>query len=185
MSTSPREHVVRGYHGTSCLAAQAVVRDGFRPSQNPYDWLGDGVYFFQDAVSRAWEWADAHHPTEPAVVGADLDLTGCMDLLDTAWNPLLADTHDKYIRFLKESGLTPPLQTRGAHSLDRDVINYTIGVLKQDGIEITCVRGAFIEGKPVYPDSALYDRTHVQISVRDVGKCIRRVWTESRIQSMR
>ena len=185
MTTNPREHVVVGYHGTSVQAAQAVIREGFRLSKNRYDWLGDGVYFFQDALSRAWEWADAHHPGEPAVIGAELDLDGCMDLLDTAWNSLLADAHDEYIRLLKGARLTPPVQTEGAHPLDRDVINYTIGILNRDGIEITCVRGAFVEGRPVYPDSALYDRTHIQISVRDVSKCVRHVWLESRTQSMR
>ena len=183
MTTDLRERVVVGYHGTSDQAAQAVVRDGFRLSQNSYDWLGDGVYFFQDALIRAWEWADAHHPDEPAVIGAELDLIGCMDLLDAAWNPLLSDAHDAYIRLLKESGRTPPAQTGGAHPLDREVINYAIEVISRHGIEITCVRGAFVEGRPVYPDSALYDRTHVQISVRDVSKCIRRTWLEYRTQS--
>jgi hypothetical protein len=32
-----------GYHGTSSATAQVVLRDGFRISHNPYDWLGDGV----------------------------------------------------------------------------------------------------------------------------------------------
>jgi hypothetical protein len=29
------------------------------------------------------------------------------------------------------------------------------------------VRGAFAEGAPVFPASALFDRTHVQVAVRD------------------
>ncbi len=173
------EHIVFGYHGTSIRAAEAVIRNGFRLSQNSYDWLGDGVYFFQDAPSRAWDWANSRHPDEPAVVGAELRLVDCMDLLDTDWSPVLADAYNAYIGLLKETGLTPPVQTGGAHRLDREVINYAIGVLTRNGIEISCVRGAFVEGMPVYSGSALFDRTHVQISVRDPSKCVRRVWLES------
>ena len=161
------------------------MRDGFRLSQNSYDWLGDGVYFFQDALHRAWQWANSSHPDEPAVVGAKLELVNCMDLLDTGWNSVLADTHNAYIGLLKELGRTPPVQSGGAHRLDSAVINYSIGVLTRNGTEISCVRAAFIEGSPVYPDSALYDRTHVQISIRDVSKCVREVWLESPTQSAR
>ena len=179
MTTNPREPIVICYHGTSIRSADAVMQDGFRLSQNSYDWLGDGVYFFQDALNRAWEWANRNHPEEPAVIGAELVLANCMDLLDTAWNSVLADAHDAYIGLLKASGRTPPVQSGGAHPLDREVINYTIGILTQHGSEISCVRGAFVEGRPVYPDSALYDRTHIQISVRDVSKCVREIWLES------
>ena len=185
MTTNPRQAIVVAYHGTSAEAAEAVKQDGFHMSQNSYDWLGDGVYFFQDAPHRAWEWANSHHPDGPAVIRAELDLSYCMDLLDTAWNSVLADTHDAYIQLLKESGRIPPVQAGGAHPLDREVINYALGVLTLNGVEISCVRGAFVEGRPVYPDSALYDRTHVQISVRDVSTCVRRVWLESSIQSTR
>lgn len=178
MTAYPKETIVVGYHGTSIRAAEAVVQDGFHLSQNSYDWLGDGVYFFQDALSMAWEWANSRHPNEPAVIGAELALVDCIDLLDTAWNPILADIYDEYIRLLKASMLSPPVQEGGAHRLDREVINYAIGVLTRNGTEIACVRGAFVEGMPVYPGSALFDRTHVQISVRDLSKCVRRIWLE-------
>ena len=185
MTTNPRDPIVVGYHGTSIRSAEAVIRDGFRLSQNSYDWLGDGVYFFQDALNRAWEWAASSYPDEPAVIGAELVLVDCMDLLDTDWYSVLADTHDAYVGLLKELGRTPPIQAGGAHRLDRAVINYAIGVLTRNGTEISCVRGAFVEGSPVYPGSALYDRAHVQISVRDVNKCVREVWLESPMQSVR
>jgi hypothetical protein len=53
--------------------------------------------------------------------------------------------------------------------LDRAVINYAIGILAEQGIMIRTVRGAFSEGSPVFPQSALFDRAHVQIAVRDVA----------------
>ena len=77
---------------------------------------------------------------------------------------------------LRESGLNRPRQTSGAHRLDREVINYTVGILGEQGINIGCVRAAFAGGHPVYPDSAFYDRAHVQIAVRDISRCVKRVW---------
>lgn len=36
------------------------MRSGFRPSVGDKEWLGDGVYFFEDNVSMACFWARAH-----------------------------------------------------------------------------------------------------------------------------
>lgn len=50
-----------------------------------------------------------------------------------------------------------------------------MGVLAEHNKTIRCVRSAFMEGKPIYPDSALYDRAHIQIAVRDTI-LIEKVW---------
>lgn len=51
-----------GYHGTSKENAIAIVKNNFRISENPDDWLGCGVYFFvegiSDPVNSAKEWAE-------------------------------------------------------------------------------------------------------------------------------
>jgi hypothetical protein len=36
-----------GYHGTNRQAAESILANGFETSQNEYDWLGEGVYFWQ------------------------------------------------------------------------------------------------------------------------------------------
>ena len=75
--------VIRGHHGTSATRAAVILRDGFRPSDNDYDCLGDGVYFFEDGAAEAGAWATRAHPSEPAVVQADVRLENCMDLKDS------------------------------------------------------------------------------------------------------
>ena len=159
--------------------ADIIGREGFRLSQNDSDWLGDGVYFFQDGLLRAWQWARHRHGTDAAVIGADIRLANCIDLLDVGWNEVLSDAHDEYAGYLKEIGQAAPTQSGGAHPLDREVINYTVSVLEDRGVRIACVRAVFREGRPVYPDSAFYDRSHVQIAIRDPGTCIQRLWRES------
>ena len=171
--------IVSGYHGTSSEAAEKIMVEGFQPSRNPYDWLGDGVYFFQDAPQRAWDWAIERQGNFAAVVGANILLEGCIDLLDLGWYQVMADAYDSYVKILKDSGQSIPVQSRGAHRLDREVMNYMIGVLSESGFRVACVRAAFGEGRPVYPDSAFYDRAHVQIAVRDIEACIQHRWLES------
>ena len=167
-----------GYHGTSSDSAEGILTTGFILSRNPYDWLGDGVYFFQDAPQRAWEWAARHHGNTAAVIGATIELLDCIDLLDSVWNSVISDSYNSYLSNHKDSGRALPEQIGGAHRLDRGVLNYTIGVLSEHDINIACVRAAFAEGRPVYPDSAIFDRSHVQIAVRDTTKCIRKIWRE-------
>lgn len=172
------EQLVKGFHGTSITAARAILSSGFKRSHNTYDWLGDGIYFFQDAPNRAREWASERYGNEATVIGAEIALGDCMDFLDTAWTRIMTRIYDRYLDYVKRAGITPPRQTSGAHRLDREVINYGVGVLRDQGINVSSVRTAFIEGQPVYPDSALYDRAHIQIAIRDTDRCIRRLWLE-------
>jgi hypothetical protein len=38
--------IVYGYHGTSQTKAANILKHGFLASDNDYDWLGTGIYFF-------------------------------------------------------------------------------------------------------------------------------------------
>ena len=160
--------------------ADIIEREGFRLSRNDYDWLGDGVYFFQDGSLRAWQWARERHGDDAAVIGADIRLVDCMDLLDLGWSGILSNAHIEYVGLLEKIGRAAPTQSEGAHTLDRDVINYAVDMLARRGVRIACVRAAFQEGGPVYPGSAFYNLSHVQIAIREPEDCIRRIWRESR-----
>lgn len=46
-------------------------------------------------------------------------------------------------------------------------MNYAAGLLAEQGTTIRAVRGVFAEGDPVFPQSAILNRAHVQIAVRD------------------
>ncbi len=169
---------VIGFHGTTKQAADHILTTNFIPSKNPYDWLGDGVYFFQDAPERAWEWALDNHGREAAVVRAELSLVDCIDMLDTVWSHFMTQAYDQFLNLYKRAGFTLPSQSYGAHRLDREVVNYVVGVLATEGMIVRCVRSSFSEGHPVYPDSAFYSHSHVQIAVRDIETCITTKWLD-------
>jgi hypothetical protein len=116
---SSRAPVIRGYHGTSATHAAVILRDGFLPSDNDYDCLGNGVYFFEDGLTQARAWAERAHPGEPAVVEADVRLEDCIDLKDSVgWVPVLAQAHDE-LRITRVQGVPVPRQTSREHRLDR------------------------------------------------------------------
>jgi hypothetical protein len=164
-----------GFHGTSAEAAQRILSTGFEISRNEYDWLGDGVYFFQDVEERALGWARDLFGRRAAVVGAEIDLDDCMDLLNTKWHGVIRQAYLDLVRGIDADQGLLPRQTSGAHRLDRAVLNRTVGVLQERGITVRTVRGAFIEGEPLFPGSALWSQAHIQIAVRDPSALLR-VW---------
>ena len=93
-----------GYHGTCEEAAQRILATGFEISRNEYDWLGDGAYFFQDAPVRAREWAEQRFGAEAAVIGAEIDLAGCIDLLDVPWHTEIAAAYPRFRRGVGAEG---------------------------------------------------------------------------------
>jgi hypothetical protein len=103
------------------------------------------------------------------VVRSLIRLEDCMDLFDIGWMRFLNVTYDLFLNHLRAAKRPIPLQTGGAHRLDRDVINYAVDMLREKGLLIRSVRAAFAEGIPIFPTSALFDRSHVQIAVRDLN----------------
>ena len=102
------------------------------------------------------------------MIQATIDLDGCMDLADGTWNSVFAEFYDEFLARLKASGRELPVQANGANRLDRQVINFAVQLLADAGTEVRSVRHLFLEGHPIYPGSALIDRAHVQIAVRDL-----------------
>jgi hypothetical protein len=158
--------VVLAHHGTSAEAAAFILREGFQSSQNAYDWLGDGSYFWENNFHRAEAWALQNH-TDPVVIEVQLDLENCIDLTDPDWFALLTRSADRILDARKRSGLRPLRQDGLFHGKDRFIINTIAEELHAAGRPLQSVRGAFAEGDPAYPGSAIFSQSHVQIAVRD------------------
>jgi len=167
--------IVLGYHGTSATASAQILSHGFQTSRNEYDWLGDGAYFFQDAPERAREWARERFGADAAVIGAEIELRDCLDLLDIRWHDLLRECYLRLTASRERKGLSPPRQTKGAHRLDREVLNFAVSWVEEvENVRLRSVRAAFAEGEPLFPKSALLSRAHVQICVREPSTILRR-----------
>lgn len=166
---------VIGYHGCTERSADIIVaKQEYIHSKEDTDWLGDGFYFWEYAPHRAEEWADiickrADDGSKPAVIRATIRLGRCLNLLDIAYMQDLAITYPKVVANYETLNRPLPRNTAtGAHRLDRQVVNlYCKEMAEVAGVPFQTVRGCFPEGKPIYPDSKILGKTHVQIAVRD------------------
>ncbi len=174
---------VLGYHGCSKKTGEAILAglSDLTRSENQYDWLGPGVYFWEADPVRAWEWARwktaRDRAGEPFVLGAVLDLGNCLDLMAREDLELvrwaykgLKEAHDK------DPGLGPLPVNAPAERADGDnllrhldcaTIRHLHAALKDQHLPpFDTVRGLFTEGGPLYPGSGFSAKTHVQIAVR-------------------
>lgn len=187
--------VVVGYHGTTNVRADEIQRTEFRMSRRTGLWLGYGRYFFQDGPIHAMRWAQymARKETGDAanavVLCAEVGLHECIDLTDRRyWSAI----HGLWYQEIKDSGLSQlgvdalldrlsmtPMERAaltddernalGRNYVDCEVMNLFIQRMKDAmrarGYDYTTVRAAFIEGRPVYENSWLWNRSSVVVSV--------------------
>lgn len=182
--------VIVGYHGCDRETARKVLLEGedLKPSKNPYDWLGEGIYFWEHGPERAFDFAEEQKKRgkieEPFILGAYIHLGRCFDLFDLSATQRLSSYFDIWKNSYEESGQTIPLNKK-AKPNDSDlllrfrdcaVLNSFLTITDEleagsDKIHYQTVRGSFVEGKPVYEGAMIYTKTHIQISVRD-HQCI-------------
>jgi hypothetical protein len=169
---------IYGYHGTSKTKAINIQQNGFVASDNDYDWLGTGIYFFQDAPIRAKQWASQQHPEDPTVIRALIRLDNCIDLFDITWQPLLKHIYNSFRERYRSINRPLPKQNPDsrserlrqrskAHRLDCAFLNYSIEFLALLGQPADSVRAVFMEGERLFPDSAIFDLAHVQVAIRN------------------
>ena len=73
-----RTGLTLGFHGTDENIVNSVLtgESDLKPKNNTYDWLGNGIYFWDNSPSRALEWAiglskrKGSKINKPAVIGA-------------------------------------------------------------------------------------------------------------------
>lgn len=175
------QRLVIGYHGCDASVRDQVIQKGAQLKAFPksYDWLGEGIYFWEHGPARALEWAQEQKRRgklkTPAVLGAVLHLGQCFDLLDAEYTDVLAEAYPTFEEFMDICGEPLP-KNRPLHAGDDDillrdldcaVVNWAIERLQRKGPPFHSVRGVFQEGKAAFPDSGIRLRSHIQIAVRD------------------
>ena len=174
------DRTVIAYHGCGKTTADSIIAgEPFEASENDYDWLGGGIYFWEFGYDRALKWArfqvTRNKFRKAAVVGAVIQLCNCFDLLDTGSTAKLAAAYAAFVKSLPE-GTAPPTNSGGApdrkfRRLDCAVLNFYFKALEEAERGYDSVRGAFIEGDAAFDGSDIKKGNHIQIAVRNPG-CI-------------
>ncbi|WP_341842971.1 hypothetical protein [Chitinophaga caseinilytica] len=191
-------NVVFGYHGCDArLASQLLhVKQKIRISRGEFEWLGHGMYFWENNLERAREWAKEKSRQglidTPAVIGAVLDLKNCCDFSDKYYLDLYQTYCMQMQRRYQSKNMRMPVNFAPAGSIPKDRVCRKLDCAiiewmhermqylnsRQAGIADTSelppfdsVRGLFTEGHPVFEGSGIYRNTHIQICIRN-PECI-------------
>lgn len=168
---------VLGYHGCSAFIAEQLFsgRETFKASNNDFDWLGPGIYFWEANPRRALRFAEEKRARsraswEAAVVGAAIDLGLCVDLSTEVGLIALRAAHEVLAATMQMAGEPLPSNELGPDKLLRHLdcaVVRQLHAIRQEGDQppVDTVRGVFIEGPPLYQGSGFPAKTHVQICV--------------------
>lgn len=189
-------HSVIAYHGRDVTTRDSLVSGrllNLEHSNNRYDWLGPGAYFFENDPERADLFARASHDNPakrytalpiatPSVVGAVLDIDRWLDMTTQA------GIHQFQLAF---QGMAEVLQKNNApiprnrpaseddsetiyRALDNAVFKWLHQIRATNVPPLAAfqaVRAAFLQGQNLAPTSAFHSTTHIQIALRD-NNCV-------------
>lgn len=125
---------------------------------NEYDWLGHGIYFWDNSPSRALEYAPllknnpgrAKRPIKKlAVIGAVINLGYCLDLLDYENLQFVKDSYEILVAINKTAGMPiPENRARGVFWEGRELY-HNAGFREKDHIQLcicnpNCIKGYFL-----------------------------------------
>ena len=178
---SRRSNLVIGFHGCDQSVVEKVVagKEKLLASTNDYDWLGNGIYFWENNETRALQWAaelakrKGSSVTTPAVIGAIIDLGYCLDLTDSLCLEELKKGYETLVAMCKETGMQMPQNTSLGNSTDLLLRKLDCAVIETmhkinrlaNKRPYDSVKGVFWEGKPLYPNAGFTEKNHIQICV--------------------
>lgn len=182
---------ILGFHGCDASVAEQVFagEEGLSPSENDYDWLGHGIYFWEHNPQRALEYAQMlrdrpqrgkGYVRRPAVVGAVIDLGFCLNLLDAHFLATIKSGYEALRQLSEQAGESMPVNKPAGSDgelllrhLDCAVLQ-TVHELREEAGQTSfdTTRGVFVEGRPLYPNAGFHERNHIQVCVRN-RRCIK------------
>jgi hypothetical protein len=163
------------FHCCDKDVADSVLRGEatLQPSENDYDWLGNGIYFWVDSPERALSWAKQRRPS-PSVLGAFAYPGNCLNLTDYGVMNELALAYEATLGISAAAGTPLPVNSVRENGifmkrqLDCAVIQMVHKIRDSNGMDAyDTVYGVFEEGDLVYPGEGFLDRTHGQIAIRN------------------
>lgn len=183
---------ILGYHGCDKAVAERLLGGkDFRSSQNNYDWLGPGIYFWEANPVRGLEFARevmglkrGPKINTPAVVGAVVELGLCLDLTTSAGVQQISDAHQRLVELAEAAEYDLPKNNKDLlqRNLDCAVIRQFHDIrAENDLVPVDTVRGVFLEGGRLFENSGFYQKTHIQVCVRN-AECIKGVFRVSQHQ---
>lgn len=166
--------LIIGYHGCPEQVAEAVFsgKETLKPSCSDYEWLGKGIYCWEDSYQRAYQWAEERIKRnkihdKPSVVGVLIKPGNCLDLLDSKCIDLLDEFACAFNLAAQKANCDLPKNDGLSHPYDCLLINWFHRQMREHLQKpIDTVRAAFMEGKTIGNGaSSLYKKSHIQWAI--------------------
>lgn len=170
---------VLGFHGTDQDTVDNVLKQldkNLKPSEQKYDWLGKGIYFWLNDPVRALEWAKHKKKEKPAVIGAIIDLGTCLNFAERECIEAVRSGYNLLKEVVDITEYKNDKPDAGGFNLRRPldcaVINYTCENLEKNGMLVDTVMGYFQEDEEAFPGAGIRKKSHTQICVRNSFKIL-------------
>ncbi len=148
-------------------------------SNNAWDWLGNGIYFWEENPLRALHYAEESakgtqfnkKPIKtPFVIGAIIELGNCLNLVESASLAIVEEAYNELSQLMKEAGEPMPVNNGNNKALDCAVFKYIHQSNRDRGKSAyDTIRCAFQEGGEMYPGSTISKRLHIQVCVMNTA----------------
>lgn len=166
-----------GYHSCDREIGLKVLngKDELESSDNPWDWLGPGIYFWEHDPVRALAYAVENaegmqfnkKPIKtPFVLGAIIELGNCLNLVESESLTVLSEAYQGLLKAYDITNQKMPINKGNNRTLDCEVIKYVhqSNIIKAK-VPYETIRSAFQEGDEVYPGASFSARHHIQVCV--------------------
>ncbi|WP_294825267.1 hypothetical protein, partial [uncultured Flavobacterium sp.] len=194
-----RSNLILGFHGCDESVRDTLLAkpNKILQSEKPYDWLGHGIYFWENNYDRALQWArdkaKRGQIAKASVIGAVLSLDYCLDFTDSRFINMISSYYTLMEHNYNLGGKLIPknrdmkqdeYKDKLMRELDCTVIEFMhqqiINQIKTDkktkGFSeykvFDSARGVFTEGGPAFPGAGIQNKSHIQICIRN-SNCIK------------
>ncbi len=173
---------ITGYHSCDRLIGMKVLTGvmELRLSDNAWDWLDGGIYFWEQNPKRALEYsiesAEGRQFNKipiktPFVLGAIIELGNCLNLIESESLSILFEAYTGLITSLKALGKGIPANRGNNRMLDCAVIRYVHqSRIAENEPPYDTIRSTFDEGEKVYEGASFASRNHLQVCVINPDK---------------
>jgi len=189
-----RPNFIIGFHGCEESDIEKLINlpNKILISENPYDWLGHGMYFWENNYTRAQLWADEKKQNgkikKPSVLGAVIHLDYCCDFLDSKYIQLIQHYYTSFKDLSEILGDELPKNKDVPSDANGDMLlrvldcaviehmhqqifeNWKKDIEKDGSSSIRnfdTTRGVFTEGGPAFEGAGIFEKSHIQVCVRN------------------
>ncbi|HVZ98453.1 MAG TPA: hypothetical protein VG847_16340 [Chitinophagaceae bacterium] len=173
---------VLGFHSCDKEVGMRIINGGdqLKPSKNPWDWLGEGVYFWEHNPEKSLEYSIkcalnkqkfAGEINTPFVIGAIIELGNCLNLVEPQSLKIVKAAYNELKVTTEKAGKNMPVNNGSNRRLDCAVIQSIHESNRRElensgnGFMYDTVRSPFHEGLAVYEGSNFTEGLHIEIAV--------------------